>query len=503
MFQSEYFLPAIGWQKKLVECKQLNICVHGGRQIGKSRTFISMQTRDLLAGKRQVYSGPTQDIADNNFLDIANAFAELNSPLVRVNKVQRGVIEIRTEDGKFGTYRRMSASRQAMRNIRGQRAHSIFHDEIQLADDSAAYFQATKALTSTTRGRTYMAMTSPANSAQFHNSTWIMSMLERAGILSTVGTDKEAEAFNVKGFPNWYFLRRPTSVETLAPLMRARFILDDEEGAAQRPMLYWETMADDYLEETRNEIGQKAFDREFRCAWMLETDSLVIDYFREDWHVDAQKAEYNPDYPVYWALDRGEGNAYTVLLMFQRIPAFDSFKRPFMQYNFFDEFRSKNRRHDEEDWILDGLRFSTDTTYEPALTLENEWERKRPYQLPEMCYPDPRAKGFVDAVGDAGLRCYTRNVPVETAIDRINHRISSGRVMIHPRCKLLISNFQKWTRDSKGFPVDTMDMSDAAQACGYGLVLSEAFFRDEPPSRVWSQDIVGGGGNNEVHILTL
>lgn len=474
------------------------ILVLGGRQIGKSRTFIRKQIdEEVLRGRRAAYACPSLEIADNNWMDIANAFSDLKSPNIRVNKVERGIIEI-NDGARKGIYKRIIAHGQRRgSNVRGAKYHSVFDDELHVVANSKKYWAISRALTLTTSGKIYLALTAPSNAAEYYSSPWIANMLEAAGLLEPNGTERAGENLHVPGYPGWHMIRQPTTIESLWPILRAVAISNEEPSAEKRTRRYWERMAEDTLSAIRNEIGEPDFLREYLCAWFIDTSGLVFESFSDK--VVSVDAEYDPTLPVYWALDRGEGEAYTVIVFFHRLSFVDARGMTRVRYIVFDELISRNRLIDEDEWIAEGLKFSTDPAYVPNVQCA-ESERRRPYRLPDTTFPDPRATGFVDALRKVGMQLVNYATHVEPTVTRINRYMRQELFVVNPRCKLLLSNFHNWTKDDRGFIPDSSDQSDAAQAIGYGVMNSERFFRDVSTATEESRAILGTSGES---VLTL
>ncbi len=96
-------------------------------------------------------------------------------------------------------------------------------------------------------------------------------------------------------------------------------------------------------------------------------------------------------------------------------------------------------------------------------------ERRLPYGYPAWAVSDPRAPRMVAAMKQAFGIMNTSNVPAWAAYLKTKEGMRTGRIGIHPRCKTLIANAQRWTYDGNTNTFSDKDC-DAIQTLQYGFV---------------------------------
>jgi phage terminase large subunit len=214
-----------------------------------------------------------------------------------------------------------------------------------------------------------------------------------------------------------YFARlddKDTAVDRFHPDARSRVFIPATHK--DNPLISPEYVANlrqmDAVERARLEAGD----------W----DAAYTDGIYANWslaNIDADRAEYNPALPVYWAVDDGYKNPRVVLLC-QRHDngAIGVFYEYYKSQQLFDQ------------------------TTNDLLAL--------PYPRPAMAIHDPAAAEFAAHLQSAGVMTYPADNDVSEGIKAVRDYICDGQgirsLFVHPRCEKLIEELPGYAWQATG-----------------------------------------------------
>ena len=153
-------------------------------------------------------------------------------------------------------------------------------------------------------------------------------------------------------------------------------------------------------------------------------------------------AEYDPDLEVYWGADEGYESPMVVVLGQMRADG---------TITIFDEVYLRHKEHDEFLNTVhqpNGLDGDSEESWYVAVPGHKP---RGPYKRPRRVYPDPTAKEFE--------RKFARRLRSPARVRTDQHKVMDGvaivrrfvrnwngerKLLIHPRCRNLISEMQRW-----------------------------------------------------------
>lgn len=438
--------PLSPWQQYIWDHGTLHWMLLGGRRKGKSYVCSRKGVHYCVNGKQVAWYCANRALADENWDEVVR-FCEPFA--TRVNRASIGIMEFDNPKVGVGTFKRKSGWGNSAGRA-GTLDFAIF-DESQLL--KKALFNRVVPSLITRRGKIAMTLTAPETPEEFRDAQWIREALDTA--------DENGISRDPK-WKNWLLMQSPTEPEDIAFFMQQ----DDLNNGIKHRWPYYLKLGQDALEEDRALLGEEDYMREIMLKWSLDTSRLVYENVI-DGVTRHESNVIDSSIPVRWSCDRGEGEGSSVIGMFQvwqhsvihrHITAEQVEDIPVYAYKFFDEVSTK-RVLDEDEMINDALTYSQEQNY-PA---------------PEWVFYDARAPGYRKAILNAGLRPYTCSVPIEDGIRNVRRLINKRLFGVHPRCKLLWSNFadpvKGYIRDDKGDPVD--GNNDAADMARYAVYMSE------------------------------
>lgn len=457
--------PLSPWQQTIWNSQKRNWLLFAGRRKGKSRVCWQKGVQYGLNGMVTDWYCLNRILADENWRDVV----EFCRPFAdTVNEVNIGMMTFSNPKRGIGRFRRKSG--WATTAGRAGNVHFLIMDEGQLMNRKT--FIRTRPALLTTHGRTAITCTAPENPEEYHQSKWLKDIVDTA--------DAEGNC-PIPGWENWLVTKSPTMPEDIAFVYQQ----NDRALGIDKGWEFYVKQAIDSLDEDKVYMGEADFNREYNLHWVLESNQLVYDGYRDGFNCHEQ-FEYDSTLPVYWCADRGEGVAFSVILFFQRRVVRTVADIPVFCYRFFDEI-STQRLMTEDELIYLALTRSREKNYSP----------------PDRVYYDPRAPGIGLAVQQAGLSSYSCNVRIEDGI-RVNRRLLNGDLIeVHPRCTLFRRNILSYVRDEKGYPVD--ENNDAMDAWRYGTSMSERLDGRLNSVVGENRETVAtlGGGSNSVLLLRL
>lgn len=438
--------PLSPWQQYVWDHGKLHWMLFGGRRKGKSYVCSRKGVHYCVNGKHTAWYCASRALADENWDEVVR-FCEPFA--TRVNRASLGIMEFETPNA-VGTFKRKSGWGNSGAGRAGTLDFAIF-DEAQLLKKSL--FNRVVPSLVTRRGHIAMTLTAPETPEEFKDAQWIRDALDTA--------DEKGMSRDPR-WKNWLLMQSPTMPEDIAFFMQQ---VDLNDGIKHQ-WKYYLKLGEEALDEDRALLGEEDFLREYMLKWSLDTSRLVYDNVIDGIHRNESNV-LDPNLPVRWSCDRGEGLGASVIGMFQvwqhsvlkrHITAEQIEEIPIYAYRFFDEV-STTRVVDEDEMINEALTYS----------------QEQKYPSPEWVFYDVRAPGYRKAILSAGLRPYSCSVPIEDGIRNVRRTINKRLFGVHPKCKLLWRNLadpvKGYIRDDKGEPVD--GNNDAADMCRYAIYMSE------------------------------
>lgn len=211
------------------------------------------------------------------------------------------------------------------------------------------------------------------------------------------------------------------------------------------------------LQQLTGVAGQR-----LRDGLWVQAEHAVYPNFGD--HNITEAAEYNPEIPVFWAVDDGFTKDHPRCILWVHEVGENEFV-------VFDEMYRSYQVGEET--IHEAL---NRTCLQYADIFGNEYTKPKEvkYKKPEAAYLDPSAVEFANRLWAADVDTVRPRHHVEQGISRIQGLLKDGAgnvsVTIHPRCTRLISEFQSYSRDpNTGKPLKENDHGpDALRYLAWG-----------------------------------
>lgn len=378
----------------------------GGRRKGKTKLLQFAAFRTAAAGGLVLWTSGDSKLAEVGWQELTTWLEGFSS---RYAPSGKGVVTI--EGG--GEIRRVTAANAT--SGRGPTPDLVIVDECQTVRE--AFIDRARPSIMVNGGRMLLAGTPPDSAQQMKDAEWIRKRLD-----------------NPARFPEWLMESKPTTVEDIAHVIRCR------NKAEKKPWAEYMAVAQAELDNYRLEVGDETYMREIEAQWIIKTGGRVLCEFNGT-NVDEKFGFNDREGDVYWALDRGEGAAYTVCLFCQAM-----LSRPGVSV-FGEKFRMEII--DEGDFVEQCLAYSD----------EMGWPR------PKMGVYDVRAPRFRQALWENNIQPYGRNRVVNEGIVLLNSGFRKKWVNYHPRCVQLNEEMWTWNIMPNGNPSDKH--RDGADALRY------------------------------------
>lgn len=433
--------------------RPVSVMMEWSRRAGKTALAAYLGRRSVIErGENFVMFAADDKTAQDNWREVEAMFDDI---AMRKNMVSKGEIEIPSpDDGGRSSFVRLVMAGGKQNSGRGAVGRCVLFDEAQLM--SGATFSRMAPAIMASRGQYYATYTPPATPTQIMQSQWLYDDMAKVDW-------QEGELCR------WGFKGGDKSVlythAPIKPFMLAhKFYREDVEAYGVENIKPWDwylTYAEERIDALRGEMNAReplSFERE--C--LLRTESAPGQYaYRDivDLHITAD-AEYDPDGgPVFWSVDRGEGDALTVVLLFQI--------RDGNQIAVFDQYITKSLSS-EMDILVDVARASDGYTPEIVMR-DGSFDRRLPYKRPLWATGDVRAPRMIDALRHVTGDVHKRSVSAWLGYKVTRAAFNEGKLKIHPRCSELITELRLWAYDSTTQSFGAKN-NDAAQCLQYGVV---------------------------------
>jgi PBSX family phage terminase large subunit len=199
-----------------------------------------------------------------------------------------------------------------------------------------------------------------------------------------------------------------------------------------------------------------------RDGLWVQAENAVYPNFGD--HNISEQAEYNPEIPVFWAVDDGFTQDHPRCILFVHE----------MGENLFYIFDEMYRAYQVgEETIAEAMERSI-TWHGDIYGNEYLHPIEKQIRHPEAAYLDPSAVEFANRLWSQDIDTVRPRHHVEQGISRIQGLLRDGManvsILIHPRCTRLIAEFQSYAREPKtGKPLKKNDHGpDALRYLSWG-----------------------------------
>jgi len=179
--------------------------------------------------------------------------------------------------------------------------------------------------------------------------------------------------------------------------------------------------------------GTTTWKREYLCQFILDDDLALVKEWRDEFIQEVPRDEYFQYYHCLVGQDLGRKDATALLF------GYYDFKRAALII--------------EDEITMDGPAWTTITLKDDVLKKEKElWQDKAPYRRISD-NNNPHLLSDLHTLHGIHFMPVKKDASLEQMVNRVREYVAAGRIIIHPRCSMLIGNmkFGVWDKHRREF----------------------------------------------------